>query len=162
MGFAARRLGAEHEARDAVQTAYLRAIERLPSLREVERAVPWFYRILRNVVADAQGARGKEQARFEDDEALEELSAGEPDSEATCCCSIALVPRLSPTHAEVIALIDLEGRPTREAAEALGITPNALGVRLHRARQALREALAAHCGTTAVRACASCSCTLPG
>jgi DNA-directed RNA polymerase specialized sigma24 family protein len=61
VGFAARRLGAEHEARDAVQTAYLRAIERLPSLREVERVVPWFYRILRNVVADAQGARGKEQ-----------------------------------------------------------------------------------------------------
>lgn len=162
MGFAARRLGAEHEARDAVQTAYLRAIERLPSLREVGRAVPWFYRILRNVVADAQGARGKAQARFEDDEALEQLSAGEPDSEATCCCGIALVPRLPPTHAEVIALIDLEGRSTREAAEALGITPNALGVRLHRARQGLREALAAYCGTAAVRACSSCACAPPG
>jgi RNA polymerase sigma-70 factor (ECF subfamily) len=31
-------------------------------------------------------------------------------------------------------------------------------VRLHRARRALKERLAAHCGTTSARSCADCGC----
>lgn len=41
-------------------------------------------------------------------------------------------------------LRDVEGMSTLEAAEALGITEPALKVRLHRARMALREALASY------------------
>jgi RNA polymerase sigma-70 factor (ECF subfamily) len=160
VGFAARRLGSEHEARDAVQSAYLRAIERLPSLREASRAVPWFYRILRNLVTDQQGALERKRRRWSD-EPTDDLEDPGLDSDATCCCGIALVPRLPASHAQVIAWIDLEGRSIQEVAATLQIMPNALGVRLHRARAALREALAAHCGTTAIRACASCECGRP-
>jgi RNA polymerase sigma-70 factor (ECF subfamily) len=41
-------------------------------------------------------------------------------------------------------LRDLEGLSTKEAADALGITPSNLKVRLHRARLMLRERLAAY------------------
>ncbi|GAB4426889.1 MAG: sigma-70 family RNA polymerase sigma factor [Anaerolineae bacterium] len=41
-------------------------------------------------------------------------------------------------------LRDLEGLSTKEAAEALGISPSNLKVRLHRARLLLREQLAAY------------------
>lgn len=43
-------------------------------------------------------------------------------------------------------LRDLEGLSTREAAAALGVSEAALKVRLHRARLALREALAPYLG----------------
>lgn len=58
--------------------------------------------------------------------------------------AVAALPRV---HQEVLFLRDLEGRPAAEAAEALGITLDALKSRLHRAREALREELGpAHAG----------------
>jgi RNA polymerase sigma-70 factor (ECF subfamily) len=48
---------------------------------------------------------------------------------------------LPDTYREVLLLRDLEELSTEEAAEALHVTPNAVKVRLHRARQALRTLL---------------------
>jgi len=44
----------------------------------------------------------------------------------------------------VLILRDIEDLDTEEASRALGITPTAVKVRLHRARQALRTLLDPH------------------
>ena len=49
--------------------------------------------------------------------------------------------RLSPEHRAILVLRDIEELDTEEAASMLGISPNAVKVRLHRARQALRTLL---------------------
>jgi len=49
---------------------------------------------------------------------------------------------IDPNQAEVFCLVCLEGLSNREAAAALGIRADHLGVMLHRARQALRGKLA--------------------
>ena len=54
--------------------------------------------------------------------------------------------------------VDLEDRSLDDVARELGITVNNATVRLHRARRALREALAEHCHTTSVRECLDCGC----
>jgi RNA polymerase sigma-70 factor (ECF subfamily) len=54
------------------------------------------------------------------------------------------VARLPDTLRAAFVLRDLEGLSTKEAAEALGIAPGTLKVRLHRARLMLREELAAY------------------
>lgn len=51
------------------------------------------------------------------------------------------LPDLPSRYREVIALRDLEQLDTRETADVLGTTTNAVKVRLHRARRALRELL---------------------
>ncbi|HEX8242254.1 MAG TPA: sigma-70 family RNA polymerase sigma factor, partial [Longimicrobium sp.] len=51
------------------------------------------------------------------------------------------IDRLPDTYRTVILLRDIEELSTDEAAKALGITPGAVKVRLHRARQALRTLL---------------------
>lgn len=51
---------------------------------------------------------------------------------------------LTPTLRAVFTLRDVEGLSTRETAEALEISESAVKVRLHRARLALRESLAAY------------------
>ena len=66
--FATSRLGDEGVARDVLQATYVRAIERLPSLRDPGKAVAWFYRLLRHAVADAQRARGIERSRHGGDD----------------------------------------------------------------------------------------------
>jgi RNA polymerase sigma-70 factor (ECF subfamily) len=45
-----------------------------------------------------------------------------------------------------------------EVARELGLNANNAMVRLHRARNALRERLASHCGTTTARSCSDCGC----
>ena len=52
-----------------------------------------------------------------------------------------------PDHSRTILLLrDIEGVSTQEVAEQLGISPNAVKLRLHRARQALRTLLAPRLG----------------
>jgi len=50
--FLRNRVGDAAAAEDILQAAYLRAIERGAQLRKSESSVAWFYRILRNAVAD--------------------------------------------------------------------------------------------------------------
>ena len=54
------------------------------------------------------------------------------------------IDRLPEAHRTVLILRDVEELSTEEAAKALGITPGAAKLRLHRARQALRRLLAPH------------------
>jgi RNA polymerase sigma-70 factor, ECF subfamily len=51
------------------------------------------------------------------------------------------IDRLPETYRTVLLLRDIEEMSTEEVADALGISPNAVKVRLHRARQALRTLL---------------------
>ena len=56
----------------------------------------------------------------------------------------AAIDRLPPTYRTVLLLRDIEELDTAEVAAVLEISPNAVKIRLHRARQALRELLDAH------------------
>lgn len=49
--------------------------------------------------------------------------------------------RLAPRHREVLALVVVDGMAVSEAAIALGATPNAVSIRLHRAKRALADEL---------------------
>jgi RNA polymerase sigma-70 factor (ECF subfamily) len=51
------------------------------------------------------------------------------------------IDRLPDTYRLVLLLRDIEGLDTAETAEVLGVTENAVKLRLHRARQALRTLL---------------------
>lgn len=52
-----------------------------------------------------------------------------------------LIHRLPESYRTVLLLRDIEELGTAQAAEALGISENAVKIRLHRARQALRTLL---------------------
>ena len=54
------------------------------------------------------------------------------------------IDELPESFRTVLLLRDIEGLSTEEAARVLETTPNAVKIRLHRARQALRTLLAPH------------------
>ena len=58
----------------------------------------------------------------------------------------AAVGRLPPLQREVVALVEYEGCTLAEAAAIAGADVGTVKSRLHRARSALRRALAAHGG----------------
>lgn len=67
------------------------------------------------------------------------------------------VPR--PSHAELLRRIDLSGESQAEVAADLGITLTNLGVRLLRARRALRAGIEHSCGPCADESGFDCRCS---
>ncbi len=160
LGFLQSRLGDEHLAEDVLQAAYLRATEKAGSIRTDESSVAWFYQLLRNALLDLQRAR----ARGPVSEALEDVDDTElmvsPGQlrDAVCCCLEAVVDTLSPAHARMLRRVDLDGASVSAVAEEEQITPNNAGVRLHRARTALRDRLRRVCGACSRHGCLDCHC----
>jgi RNA polymerase sigma-70 factor (ECF subfamily) len=159
LSFLERRVGSRAVAEELLQAAFVRTLEKGKELRDGESAVAWFYRLLRNALSDhyrKQAAEGRALVR----EAREATEVGsDPELKDTiCACVGELLPTLKPEYAELLRQVDLEERSVPEIAAEVGITPNNAGVRLHRARQALKQQLERSCGSCATHGCLDCSC----
>lgn len=160
LGFLERRTGSREEAEDLLQDALVRSLERAPPLDGEASVITWFYRVLRNALTDhyrRQDSRGRAVTRL----AAESPAAAEPDAEleaAACACVMGLLDTLKPEYGSAIRRVDLEGASVRSYAEESGITPGNAGVRLHRAREALRKQLVRTCTTCLEHGCLDCVC----
>jgi len=164
LAFVERRVGSRAEAEEILQAAFVRGLERGDEIRDEERAVAWFYRVLRNAIVDHWRSRGAESRATEAlARELADAHVPPPEIETELCgCFEALLPTLTPDQEEILRRVDLAGvRPVDFAAET-GITANTAMVRLHRARRALRERLARSCRTCADHGCLDCSCGKKG
>lgn len=146
-------------AEDLLQEAFVRNLDRLASLPG-EALVPWFYRVLRNAAIDRhrrRDAEGRALAALAAD--LSAVSVPSADMrQVICACVVRLAANLKPEYAEALQAIDVDEVPVKAFAEARGLTPSNAGVRLFRARQALRRQVTASCGTCAEHGCVDCSC----
>lgn len=159
LAFLERRVQSREVAEDILQEAFVRGLPRLSSVRQQESVVAWFYRMLRNALIDHYRRRDAE-ARAMQQVAVEFNEAG-PDSEimnAVCECVTSLVGTLKPEYAAAIQRVDLDGLAVRAFADEQGINPNNAGVRVHRAREALRRQLVRSCGSCATHGCLDCDC----
>jgi RNA polymerase sigma-70 factor (ECF subfamily) len=157
LGFVRARVRSAAEAEDLLQAAYVKAAEKAGTIRDSQSTVAWFYRILRNAIADLQRERRRSGA-----EPLE-AAPDVPDEDAelhraVCACVNDLVPTLKPEWGRLVRRVDLEGESVPAAARDEGITPNNAAVRLHRARAALRDKLRVVCGACARHGCLDCGC----
>jgi RNA polymerase sigma factor (sigma-70 family) len=157
LGYIRKRVDDPELAEDILQDGLLRAVRAGPRLRDEERLVPWFYSILQHAIVDAYRRRGVERRRLSPAEGDE--PAAEPEDEAVLCeCFRSLVPTLKAEYADLIQTVELGGESPQAAAARLGVTPNNLKVRRHRARQALRRRLEETCRTCAEHGCLDCTC----
>jgi RNA polymerase sigma factor (sigma-70 family) len=161
--FLERRVGSRDTAEDLLQEAFGRAITHLNTLRDGESAVAWFYRLLRNAVIDhyrRNAAAGSALERFAAE--LDESVPPPEVAEQVCACVTRLAGTLKPEYADALNEIDVKGVPVKDYAAEHGLTANNAGVRVFRARQALRSQVVASCGTCADHGCLDCSCGRPG
>lgn len=160
LAFLERRVESRAAAEEILQDAFVRGLEQAGKIRDDERTVAWFYRLLRNAVVDYYRRRSKEARGLEAlARELGETSEAPPEVAAELCrCFEALIPALRPEYAQILRRVDLEGvRPADFAREA-DLTANNTMVRLHRARKALRAELQQSCRTCADHGCLDCSC----
>ena len=160
LAFLQNRVGSAELAAELLQEAFVKGVEKGHTLRADESALAWCYRLLRNAVIDRHRRTSVERdalARLAQE--LAALPDADPDLEReVCACMGELVVTLKPEYADILRRVDLgETRVDRVAAE-LGITANNATVRLHRARQALRQRLEQMCGVCAAHGCLDCTC----
>lgn len=162
--FLRKRLSDDVLVEDLLQQSLMKAVERSHELKKSDSAVSWFYRILRNAVADYYRAHAADQRKVEG--LLQEMIvSGEDQTPAlddlrptVCACLGTLLHHMRPAYADLIRRIDLEGESPAAVAKDLKVTSSNLTVRLHRARQALRVILEKACGVCTKHGCLSCTC----
>lgn len=149
-------LNNEQDAQDAVQDAFVTAIKSLDRFEQRSTLATWLHRIVVNSALMKRRSLGR---RHEEslDGLLPEFKADGHAAQPTPRWSTSAlakiereeiraairdsINRLPETHRTVLLLRDIQELDTATVAELLGITPDAVKVRLHRARQALKTLL---------------------
>ena len=152
LAVARRFLPDEDLAGDAVQDAFLSAFRGIHAFDGDAQLATWLHRIVVNAALMKLRTRRRkpeqsiepmlpafaEDGRHASPVVARTTSAEEAllrrEARAQVRAAIAELPE---RYRTVLLLRDIEERSTREAADLLGITENALKLRLHRARQAL-------------------------
>jgi RNA polymerase sigma factor (sigma-70 family) len=160
VAFVERRLGDRTLAEDLVQDAFVKGLERGGELRAHESARAWFYRVLRNAIVDRHRHTSTAAAKLA--ALATELERAEAHPDATdrevCACIARLVDTLPQAQAQALRRVELDGVAVKDFAAEAGIGESNAGVRVFRARQALRERVTRACGTCAEHGCVDCTC----
>ena len=155
-----RRVGDRELAEDILQDAFAKVVERPDQAPSDEGVVPWFYRTLRNAAIDQFRRRGTASRAVEAfAREIETRTTPEPELEAEiCACVSRLAGTLKPEYAEALQAIDVQGTLVKAFAEQHGLSASNAGVRVFRAREALKKRLTESCGTCAEHGCRDCTC----
>lgn len=156
VAFLRRRLGAASDAEDVYQQAIVRAIEHADAMRDAAHVSAWFWRILRNALADHHASRLARGAR--DAAWVADAAPAPAEPAGPCACAIGLLPKLPSAYGEILRRVDVCDERVVDVARDLGISTDNAAVRLHRARKALRERLRGCCKVGSMRACFACDC----
>jgi RNA polymerase sigma-70 factor, ECF subfamily len=151
------------EAEDVLQEAYVRAFQGIESFRGESGVLTWLTTIVLNEARGRLRKRRRTVALDEVEKAQQDTGrilmfpsaygSGDPEREAARAEARRLleraVDRLPTAFRLVFILRDVEGCSIEETAESLGVRPETVKTRLHRARRLLRESLHETLGSAA-------------
>jgi RNA polymerase sigma factor (sigma-70 family) len=160
LAFVRSRVESAEVAEDLLQDAVTRALTTADSVRgPVE---PWFFRALRNGIIDHMRRRGASARAIQALAHELQPHSQEPTRPLLPCpCVLRLQQQLKPEYAEALEQVSVAGMPVKDFADRSGISATHAGVRLFRAREALRKDVVRTCGACAANGCADCSCAAP-
>ena len=144
----------EAEAEDVLQDAYVRAYAHLGQLEQPERLASW----LTHIAVHEAKARLRRRGRFADvkEGPLRAVPSPSSDPEQEMLGKqlqrvlISAIDDLPVGYRTVFVLRDVEGMSTAEVSESLRVSEQAVKMRLHRARAALRQVLFDRVGAAAL------------
>jgi RNA polymerase sigma-70 factor (ECF subfamily) len=152
LAVARRMLRSDEDARDAVQEAFVSAFKSLDRFEGHAKLSTWLHRIVVNAALMRIRTRQRRPEQsiepllptFQEDghhtdPVVSWAESGDValERQETRALVRAAIADLPESHRVVLMLRDIEDLSTKAAADALGITENAVKLRLHRARQAL-------------------------
>ncbi len=149
----------DDDARDAVQDGFIAAFRAIGRFEGGSQISTWLHRIVVNAALMKLRSRRRKleeslddllptftedghHAQHNTEWSLSPLDAAERGD--TRALVRECIDRLPETYRTVLLMRDIEELDTEETAKMLGITENAVKIRLHRARQSLRTLLDPH------------------
>jgi RNA polymerase sigma-70 factor (ECF subfamily) len=155
LSVARRMLRNEDDARDCVQEGFISAFRAIQRFNGDCRLSTWLHRIVVNAALMKIRTRSRRPEESIEDmlpRFLEDGHHADPTSEWGSASTLleqretrervrAAIDQLPESYRTVLLLRDIEELDTAEAARLLGLTPNTVKIRLHRARQALAKLL---------------------
>lgn len=139
LAYALRRVPIEADAEDAVAETFAVVWRRVDRLPEPDAALPWLFAIARRVLANQHRGTAR---RFR---LGLRLRAQRPESAAIHSIetpALEALARLRPDDQELLRLLAWDGLSQAEAGSVLGISANAVAIRMHRARRRFADELA--------------------
>lgn len=157
LAVARRLLASEEDAHDAVQSTFLAAFHAIGTFEHSAKLSTWLHSIVINAALMILRAKRRHPEQPHDPVALEQLQNHPPSAlgetvqlsspellllqRETCTLVRSCIACLSSKARTVLLLRELEGLNTRESARQLGVSPNAVKIRLCRARKLFRRVL---------------------
>jgi RNA polymerase sigma-70 factor (ECF subfamily) len=154
------RLVGENDAEDLAQEVFIRIGKALQGFRGKSSLSTWIYRIATNAALDRLRNRSSSKGELEGLSSEGELEVKDKDTwtgeekpslETSLIrkemndCIRSIIDILPANYRTVIALCEVEGFTNAEIAEILGISLDAVKIRLHRARARLKAELQKNC-----------------
>jgi RNA polymerase sigma factor (sigma-70 family) len=127
---------------DLVQEVFIKAWKGLPKMRGTAQFSTWLYRIAWNVGADYRRKMAQQRQRTQQQEIMYDLADNAPHTLLQLHHQDIVsrgLQHISPDHAIVIILHDLQDMPQADIAEILKIPTGTVKSRLFHARQTLRQ-----------------------
>lgn len=145
--FVLRRIGNSSDAEDLAQQAFVEAARSLESFRGGSELSTWLYGIAMNLVRNHLSRAPHRRYQFEDEEALQDISSGQPDpsQQLELKQSNALLLReigeLPAEMRDVLLMVAVDDLSYEEAAVLLSVPIGTVRSRVSRARSSLRKRL---------------------
>ncbi len=142
--YGSRFLGREDDVRDVVQDVFVRTYQNIQSFDLKQKFSPWMYRIAHNAFANELRRKSRSPKILPDFEILLGHTPSEEssDSESERASLVRLVEQgltsIPPTFREILLLYFMEELSYKEISDVLRIPISSVGVRLARAKKALR------------------------
>ena len=133
-----RRAGQSNSAEDLVQEVFLKLISRPKAFHGRGHFRGWLYTVARNLAIDRYRSETAREVEM-NTETLTSTAVTHPGD--TNCSLEEALSMLPPTEREILVLARIEGLRYREVGNALGLTENAVKMRVFRALQQLKQIL---------------------
>lgn len=157
-----KRMVGESEAEDLTQEVFIKISDGLSEFKGISRLSTWIYRIATNAALDKIRSRAFRESRdnvslHAADERIEGEDSGALVSEKTLSaereavrnemneCIREFVDKLPADYRTVIILSEIKDLKNQEIADILGLSLDAVKIRLHRARTRLKAEFEAGC-----------------
>ena len=137
------KLGDFHDAQDMTQEVFLKAYQKLRTLKRWDKFLSWLYAITSNSCKDFLRSKASrpdgEYVADQEKERFDRISIDSHHEGALHQTLREALSELPEIHRQVLSLHYLGGLSCREIAQFLGISPHAIAMRLSRARAKLRK-----------------------
>jgi RNA polymerase sigma-70 factor, ECF subfamily len=128
---------------DILQEVYIKVMQNIDKVEKADNQRSYLLRIADNAVTDYfRNRKNKDLKELKDTETLIDKSVAIDKSiQLADCCLRPMIDQLEKNYRDALIFTELEGLTQKQFAHRVGISPANAKIRVHRARQKLKEVI---------------------